>query len=80
MQIFDPMFDVLQVIMPHLAIDPRRSKLLEFEEARREEFYREVTKQIVKSKILILLCRFSYAKQSARSGAGRRGTGRRDRW
>ena len=67
-QIVDPPFEVVRVVTPRLAIDARCRLLLQFEEARPQQFRRDVVQQAGEPQLLILLCRFTYTQQSARPG------------
>ena len=67
-QIVDPPFEVHRVVTPCLAIDARRRLLLQFEEARSQEFRRDVVHHTGEPQLLVLPCRFTYTQQPTRPG------------
>ena len=71
-QIVDPPFEIHRVVTPRLAVDSRCGLLLQVEEARSQEFRRDVVQQAGELQLLILLCRFTYTEQSTRPGYERR--------
>ena len=68
LQIIDPPLDIHAVLSPSHSINARRGMFLQVEEARFEQFGRDMVQQIVEPHRPITSCRLSYAQQSARPG------------
>ena len=59
-QIVDPPLEIRLVVTPRLAVDARRGLLLQIEETRPQEFWRDVVQQAGEPQLPILSCRLSY--------------------